>query len=88
MALERLAVTPNIYFAKLPPKTANLHERWEFLSAGIDHIMNGPEKSLSTAEYVGLYTAIFDYFHSGYRISREDRSDCTFVYIVFLSVSC
>ena len=82
MALERLAVTPDIDFAKFPPETANLHERWEFLSAGIDHIMNSPEKSLSAAEYSGLHMTIYNF------LTRMDRSYCMLVYTVFFPISC
>ena len=56
MNLAKLTVNPDEYFAKMPPRTAGFNDLWEFLSAGIDHIMNSPEIGLSYAGYIGIYT--------------------------------
>ncbi len=61
MSLERPTIPPYDYLAKMPPNTADLDERWAFLSAGIDRIMNDSQTGLSVAEYANLYTTIFNY---------------------------
>ena len=87
MNLAKLTVNPDEYFAKMPPRTAGFNDLWEFLSAGIDHIMNSPEIGLSYAGYIGIYTIIFNYCTSHKVPAQWNRDSCTFVNAVLISVS-
>lgn len=80
-------VTLNNDFAKMPPKTADLDETWAFLNAGVDHIMNDLEKGLSFAGYTSLYTTVYNYCTSTKMHGRLDGNRCTFIFMIFLSVS-
>ncbi|KAF8808589.1 Cullin repeat-containing protein [Phlegmacium glaucopus] len=46
--------------SRMPPKMADFDEKWTFLNAGVDHIMNHPKQGLPFARYNQLYTTVYN----------------------------
>ncbi|KAL1716976.1 Cullin [Schizophyllum commune] len=53
--------TPDTDFGKVPSRTADLNETWDFLNRGVEHIMLHLEKGLSFSHYTNLYTTVYNY---------------------------
>ncbi|KAF8651092.1 hypothetical protein AX16_004892 [Volvariella volvacea WC 439] len=48
-------------FQKMPDRTADLEETWDYLNNGVDHIMTKLEEGLSFKSYTSLYTTVYNY---------------------------
>ncbi|KAH8796887.1 Cullin [Flagelloscypha sp. PMI_526] len=48
-------------FSKMPARTADLEETWNFLQAGVNLIMTKLESGLSFSNYTNLYTTVYNY---------------------------